>query len=518
MKNIEKIAQKLKIKKYITTYGKHIAKIDYNKINKSKKGKLILVTATNGTMIGSGKTTVSIGVADALKLLNKKTILTLREPSLGPVFGVKGGATGGGKSIVVPSDTINLNFTGDFAAISAANNLLCAAVDNHIFQGNKLKINKVTIKRCIDINDRTLRNIDNAPFDITAASELMAIFTLSKDLKDLIYKCGNIIIGYTKNNEAIFAKQLKIENAMASLLIEALKPNLVQTKEETPTIIHGGPFANIAHGCNSVIALNTALNLADYVVTEAGFGSDLGGIKFFDIVSRQNKMYPDAVLLVTNIPSLKYHSGKAYKYNSLEKGIENLEAHIQILKKFTDNIIVTLNKFPNDKEKDIQFIEKYCQKNNVLFSISSSYDNGSLGSIDLAKKIISVSKYSKKKPPIYTLKDDIKIKIEKILKEVLNCKNINYTKEALEAIKIIEKNSLNKYPICIAKTQFSISDDKNKLGNPKDYNVLIKNIKLYNGAGYICIYLADIMTMPGLPKIPNYEKIKIDGEIVKGIE
>lgn len=518
VQKIDKIAGKLGIKNSLEYYGNYKAKINYEDI-KSEEGKLILVTATSPTPFGEGKTTVSIGLLDAFNKIGVKAVASLREPSLGPVFGIKGGATGGGRSQVVPMEDINLNFTGDFHAITAANNLICAAIDNNIFQGNSLNIdeNRICFNRCLDVNDRALKNITihskdyerKEKFDITAASEIMAILCLAKDMKDLEKKLDNILIGYTKDNKPIFVKSLNITGSLLVLLQEAIKPNLVQTLEHNPVIIHGGPFANIAHGCSSIIATKTALKLGEYCITEAGFGSDLGALKFFDIKCRLNGLMPDATVLVTTIKALKYNGN-----DELSKGIDNLRAHIDILKNVTKNIVVCLNKFDNDSDSDIEFVRNYCKEQKVAFSLSTAYKDGGAGAVDLAKTIMAIDK-KEKYHKLYDEKDSLEDKIESIIKNIYHASKINYSDEAKEMMKLLVDNKLDKKPICIAKTQYSISDDKDKLGNPANYEVTVQNVKVYNGAGFITIYLGSIITMPGLPRVPNYEKIKlVDGEIV----
>lgn len=518
--DIEEIAKKINILDYIEKYGNSKAKIDYTKVNNEKKAKLILVTATSPTPFGEGKTTVSIGLLDALCKNGKKAIAALREPSLGPVFGIKGGATGGGYSQVVPMEDINLHFTGDFHAITSANNLLCAAIDNHIFQGNELNIDEknIVFNRCMDVNDRALKDITihsknyerKEKFDITAASEIMAIFCLAKDIDDLRYRLDNILIAYTKDGKPIFAKELNVTGSMLSLLKDAIKPNLVQTLEHNPVIIHGGPFANIAHGCNSIIATNLALKLADYVVTEAGFGSDLGALKFFDIKCRQNDIYPDAVVLVTTIRGLKYNGEEV-----LEKGLSNLEAHINILKHLTDNIVICINKFSTDTEEEIRKVENFTKNLGVETTVSTAYIDGGKGALELAKHVEKLTCNKKERKELYNINDSIENKINTILKEIYKAGKINYSDLALTKIEDIKNNKLDKLPMVVAKTQYSISDDPKKLGYPKDFEVTIRDVKLYNGAGFITIYLGNMITMPGLPKIPNYEKIDvIDNEIV----
>lgn len=507
----------------IDLYGKYKAKI--NSINQNdKKGKLILVTATNPTPYGEGKTTISIGLGDALNRIGKKTLITLREPSLGPVFGLKGGATGGGYAQVVPMEDINLHFTGDFHAITSANNLLCAAIDNHIKFGNNLKIKEVTFNRCLDVNDRALRNITinneghirNESFNITAASEIMVIFCLAKDLKDLETRLGNILIGYDDNDNSIYAKDLKIEGSLVVLLKDAFKPNLVQTLENNPVIIHGGPFANIAHGCNSLVATNYSLSLADYVVTEAGFGSDLGAEKFYDIKCRFGSLKPDCTVLVTTIKSLKYNANipkEAFEIENKDavfKGLENLKVHIKNLKKFGNNVIVCLNKYDTDFESEIKTVEDYCHSINIPFSISESYSKGSEGSTDLAYKVTQLCNQENNFKYLYDDNINIKEKIKILATEIYHANDVIYTDLALKKIEKLEKMHLKNLPICIAKTQYSISDDKDKLGYPTNYKITVRDAKLYNGAGFITVLLGNILTMPGLPQKPNYENIKLD--------
>ncbi len=523
IENINVVARKLNITdEQLDLYGKYKAKI--NSINSSEtEGKLILVTATNPTPYGEGKTTISIGLGDALNRLGKKTLITLREPSLGPVFGLKGGATGGGYAQVIPMEDINLHFNGDFHAITSANNLLCAAIDNHVKFGNKLQIdvNNIKFNRCLDVNDRALRNIKidndgsirNDSFNITAASEIMVIFCLASNLKDLEKRLGNILIGYNTLGNPVYARDLKVEGAMTVLLKEAFKPNLVQTLENNPVIIHGGPFANIAHGCNSMVATKASLNLADYVVTEAGFGSDLGAEKFLDIKCRLGKLKPSCIVLVTTIKSLKYNANITKEEFSVENpdsiklGIENLKVHIENLKKFGTNIVVCLNKYNTDFDSEINVVKDYCESINIPFSISEAYSKGSNGAIDLASKVIEECNKESNFKVLYDVDKSIKEKIEIIAKEIYHAGSVKYLDKANEEI---EKINNDKLPICIAKTQYSISDDKNKLGYPKDYEITVKDVKLYSGAGFITVLLGNIMTMPGLPEVPNYENIKLD--------
>ncbi len=521
MKKISSIANKLGIKDAVEYYGDFKGKINVDKIS-GKPGKLILVTATSPTPFGEGKTTVSIGLLDALCKKGINAMAALREPSQGPVFGIKGGATGGGYSQVLPMEEINLHFTGDFHAITAANNLLCAAIDNHIYQGNALNLdeNNIVFNRCEDVNDRALKDITiiskeyerKEKFDITAASEIMAIFCLAKDIDDLKRRLDNILIGYTKDNKPVFAKELKVTGSMLVLLKEAIKPNLVQTLEHNPVIIHGGPFANIAHGCNSIIATNTCRKIADYTVTEAGFGSDLGALKFFDIKCRQNNIYPDAVVLVTTIRGLKYNGE-----DNLTNGLENLSAHINILKKLHSNIVVALNKFATDTKKEIEEVKDFVEKQGIEFALSTAFLRGGKGALELAEKVLKLTDKKYERKELYKETDSIEEKINKVVKDVYKAGTITYSEKAKKKIKDIKDNKLDKLPIVVAKTQYSISDDPKKLGYPKDYDCTIKDVKLYNGAGFITIYLGNIITMPGLPKVPNYEHIYIEDNKIVGL-
>lgn len=500
MMNILDIAKKLNIENNIEPYGRYKAKIlDYT--NKPKKGKLILVTSINPTPQGEGKTTLSIGLNDSLNKIGENSIVVLREPSLGPVFGTKGGAIGGGKAVVRPENDIDLHFNGDFHAITSANNLLSAVIDNHIYQGNELKIKTVIFKRCLDVNDRALRSVQlndrKETFVITTASEIMAIVCLAKDIHDLKEKLDRIIVGYNDKDEPVFAKELKCTDAMTILLKDAIKPNLVQTGYNNPAIIHGGPFANIAHGCNSIIATNYALGISDYIITEAGFGSDMGALKFLDIKCRLNNIYPDAIVINTTIKALKYNGN-----GNLEEGICNLGFHINLMKNFNSNIIVSLNKFTDDTEEEIEQVRKYVKEFNVDFVISSMYQDGEDGCIELAKKITKL-KSNKKKFEIYSLEDDIYEKIKKICK-IYGAKNVIYTEEAQEKINKLKNTKYEKLPICIAKTPASITDNKEILGWPKEFEMTVTDIQLQNGAGFIVIYMGDIMTMPGLGKKSKY--------------
>lgn len=534
MLEISEIAKKIGIgDKYLENYGKYKAKIDLgilNELNK-KEGKLILVTSINPTPFGEGKTTMSIGIHDALRKLGFNSLAVLREPSLGPVFGIKGGAAGGGYSQVVPMEDINLHFTGDMHAIGAANNLLCAAIDNHIFQGNKLNIdkNKIIFNRCVDMNDRALRTvtvgldlgkdvIHENHYSITVATEVMAILCLAENLKDLKDRLGNILFAYDVDGKPLFVRDLHVEEAMTILLKDAIKPNLVQTLENNPVIIHGGPFANIAHGCNSLIATKLGLKLSDYVVTEAGFGADLGAEKFLDIKCRKGNLKPSVIVINATIRSLKYNGGmskdelniKNMEY--LKKGICNLEVHIENMKKYLDNIVVCLNKFDFDDEDEISFVENYCEKLGCEFAVCTSYKDGGEGATDLARKIVKLCENDIEFNLLYDENDSIKNKIEKVSKDIYHAGSVKYLDEALENIQKIESMGLDKLPICVAKTQYSISDDAKKLGYPKDYEIIVRDVLINSGAGFIVVYMGKIMTMPGLSKNPAYENMHIDDD------
>lgn len=514
-KNIKEIAKSLNIDENdLILYGNDKAKMTLESGN--KKAKLILVTAINPTPLGEGKTTVSIGLGDALNKLNKKTLIVLRQPSMGPVFGMKGGATGGGKSQVIPMTDINLHFTGDFHAITSANNLLASAIDNHIERGNVLNIKEVLFNRCLDVNDRELRDIKlknrAEHFTITAASEIMALFCMATDLYDLKKRLDNIIIGINNKEEFVYAKELNISGALTALLKDAFYPNLVQTIENTPTLIHGGPFANIAHGCNSIKATKLALSLSDYVITEAGFGADLGAEKFFDIKCRSANLKPDCIVLVATIKALKYNG-----HNNLQEGICNLITHIENLKKTNSNIVVCLNKFSTDTEEEITYVKNICNDNNVLFATSTAYMDGGQGAIDLAEQVLLTLKKDNIFRYIYDKKKSIKEKIETIATEIYRASNVEYNEISLQKIKKLEEQKLSNLPICVAKTQYSLSDDKNKLGSPKNYTIKVNDIKIYNGAGYITVFLGNILTMPGLPNKPNYEKIDVVDNKITGI-
>ena len=539
LEGIKEIAKKIEIdEEDLELYGKYKAKISeavYEKRKDKKNGKLVLVTAISPTPLGEGKTTVSIAIADGLKKIGKNSILALREPSLGPVFGIKGGATGGGKVQIAPMEDINLHFTGDIHAMTAANNLLSSMIDNHIYFGNELGFKKVVWKRCMDLNDRQLRKVETGlsgekkivpredGFDITVASEIMAIVCLSKDLKDLKEKLGNIILGYNAENKPIFARDLKANGAMAVLLKDAIKPNLVQTLEHTPAIVHGGPFANIAHGCNSVIATKMAMKLSDYVITEAGFGADLGAEKFLDIKCRKARLKPDVVVLVATIKAIKYHGGvekeKIQEENieGLKKGIDNLYRHIDNLKnKFGLNVIVALNRYTSDTEKEIRWLENNLNERDIPISIVEGWAKGGEGATDIATKITKLAKEKSDLKFIYNDEDTIAKKIKKVATKIYGAKDVEYSNEAKEKIQMIENLGYGNLPVCIAKTQYSFSDDPKNLECNNCYNIHVRDVELKLGAGFVVVLAGKIMTMPGLPKIPAAENIDIDdnGNIV----
>ena len=551
------IAKKLEIEEDdIECYGKYKAKISnevYTKLQDKKNGKLILVTAINPTPLGEGKTTVSIAIADGLSKIGKKSILALREPSLGPVFGIKGGATGGGYVQVAPMEDINLHFTGDIHAITSTNNLLSSIIDNHIYFGNELDIQEVVWKRCVDLNDRQLRKIETGlsgeknivpredGFDISVASEIMAILCLAENLKDLKHKLGNIIVGYNSQKQPVYAKDLKAEGAMAVLLKDAIKPNLVQTLEHTPAIIHGGPFANIAHGCNSIIATKMAMKLADYTITEAGFGADLGAEKFLDIKCRMAEIKPDAVVIVATIKALKYHGGiekdkiQEENIDGLQKGMSNLFKHIENLKdKFGLNVIVAINRYNTDLVHEIEYVQNELVSKNVETSIVEGWAKGGEGAIDIAQKLVDlinkkdivdaglendINEYIKKSNEfkyIYDLSDSIKTKIEKIARKVYGASGVKFDEKAEMEIKRVEEMGYGNLPVCIAKTQYSFSDDSKNLECKEPFTITIRDVNLKAGAGFVVAIAGKIMTMPGLPRVPAAENIDIDenGEIV----
>lgn len=494
------------LEKNFCFYGENIAKVK-NKIEKKERGKLILVTSTSPTKYGEGKTTLAISLSDALNKLGYKSVVALREPSLGPVFGVKGGACGGGCAKIVPEEEINLHFTGDIHAVTTANNLLSAIIDNHIYQGNELQLNPkcITHERCMDLNDRSLRSIlvngVETHFNISTASEIMAILCLSKDEEDLRKRLGNILVGYTYEGNEVFARDLQCINALYLLLKDAFKPNIVKTLENNLALVHGGPFANIAHGTNSVVSTHFGLQNFEYTFVEAGFGSDMGALKFYDIVSRQNRdLIPDVVVLNTTIQSLKHNGNE-----NLEKGIENLYYHILNMKKYTNQLLVVLNRHDNDFESDILFVKEYVEKMGIVFSVSTGFFNGSRGSKEAAEKIVELSKNTLKEFTfVYDPTDDLQHKIDKFCKKQYGAKEILYSKGIQTKIEMISKSQFKNLPICIAKTQYSISDDAKKLGYPKDFCMTVKDIKLFSGAGFITVYFGNILAMPGLCKDANY--------------
>lgn len=524
----------------IELYGKYKCKISLDAIKKlenNKDGKLVLVTAINPTPAGEGKSTVTVGLGQALNKIGKNTVIALREPSLGPVFGIKGGAAGGGYAQVVPMEDINLHFTGDMHAITSANNLLCAAIDNHIHQGNLLRIDsrRIVFKRVMDMNDRALRNIvvgmggkingflREDGFMITVASEIMAILCMASDLEDLKERMGNILIAYNLDGEPVYAKELEVQGAMALLMKDAIKPNLVQTLENTPAIIHGGPFANIAHGCNSIIATKTALKMSEITITEAGFGADLGAEKFLDIKCRYGNLNPDCVVLVATIRALKHHGGvkkdelNISNVDALNKGMKNLEKQIENIKAYGVPVVVAINKFITDSDEEVKAIEDFCKNIGVEVSLTEVWEKGGEGGIDLANKVIKTMENEPSNfKMIYDSEESIKDKILKIVQTIYGGKGVNYTPQALKQIAEIEKFNLDKLPICMAKTQYSLSDNPSLLGRPKNFDITVKEVRVSNGAGFIVVLTGDVMTMPGLPKVPaaNRMDIKDNGEIV----
>lgn len=534
MLHIKDVAKKLGIDEDdLEYYGKYKAKLSselQQKIANNKDGKLVLVTAINPTPAGEGKTTVTIGLGQAMNKLNKKCVIALREPSLGPVMGLKGGATGGGYSQVVPMDDINLHFTGDMHALTAANNLLSAMIDNHIYFGNKLNIDteNITWKRALDINDRALRDVTvdlskkdvkrtrKDSFVITVASEIMAILCLALDLQDLKKRIANIIVAYNTSGEPVRVSDLKAEGAMTALLKDAIKPNLIQTLENTPCIMHGGPFANIAHGCNSVIATKTALKLADYVVTEAGFGADLGAEKFLNIKCRVAGLKPSAIVIVATIRSLKYNGGMDLKelttpdVEALKRGRVNLEKHIENMQKFGVPVLVTINKFASDTDEEVEVLRNLCSKKNVPFTVSEVFAKGGEGGLDLANMLVDTLDKSKSHyAPIYDVNLPIKEKIEIIAKEIYGAENVSFSPSAEEQIERINRIGMDKLPICMAKTQYSLSDNPELLGRPTNFTLNVSEIRLSAGAGFIVALTGKILTMPGLPKVPAAEKIDV---------
>ncbi|MDF2844898.1 MAG: fhs [Herbinix sp.] len=535
LKHIKEVAAQLHItEEDLEYYGKYKAKLSdelWERVKDNEDGKLVLVTAINPTPAGEGKTTTTVGLGQALGKLKVRSVIALREPSLGPCFGVKGGAAGGGNAQVVPMEDLNLHFTGDFHAITSANNLLAALLDNHIQQGNILNIdtNQIVWKRCVDMNDRALRNIviglgkksdgvvREDHFIITVASEIMAILCLADDMEDLKLRLGRIVVAYNTKGEPVFAEQLKAVGAMAALLKDALKPNLIQTLDNTPAIIHGGPFANIAHGCNSVRATKTALKLADVVVTEAGFGADLGAEKFLDIKCRMADLKPAAVVLVATIRALKYNGGvvKAELSNenldALEKGIVNLEKHMENLQKYGVPIVVSLNRFITDSEAELEYVKNFCESRNCDFALCEVWEKGGEGGIELANKVLeTLNNKESNYAPLYSLDLSIKEKIEAISKEIYGASGVTYDASVETAIKKLEALGYGNLPICMAKNQYSLSDDASKLGRPTDFLINIREIYVSAGAGFIVAITGTVMTMPGLPKVPAAESIDVD--------
>lgn len=531
---IRQIAENLGIaEEELEPYGRFKAKISdevYKRLADKPDGKLVLVTAINPTPAGEGKTTTSVGLGQGMAKIGKNAIIALREPSLGPVFGIKGGAAGGGYAQVVPMEDINLHFTGDMHAITAANNLLCAIIDNHIQQGNALGIDqrRILFRRCMDMNDRALRNVviglggkvNGVPredsFMITVASEIMAILCLADDLKDLKTRLSNILVAYTYGNEPVYVKDLGVEGAMTALLKDAIKPNLVQTLENTPALMHGGPFANIAHGCNSVRATKLALKLGDYCITEAGFGSDLGAEKFMDIKCRYAGLTPSVVVIVATLRALKYNGGVDKKETSLEnvealkKGLVNLGAHVENMRKFGVPVLVAINKFPTDTQNEIDALAEYCKELNVEYSLSDVYAKGGEGAVDLAEKVVKACEEENNFTFMYDTDDTIKNKVLAIAQKIYGAKDVVYTPAASKRIKEIEALGQDKLPICVAKTQYSLSDNPALLGRPENFTITVKDVKLSAGAGFIVVYTGDIMVMPGLPKMPAANKIDVD--------
>ena len=534
---ITEIAKKLNIEvDDLEMYGKYKAKLPLS-LNKKyadrENGKLILVTAINPTPAGEGKTTITVGLGQAMNKIGKNACIALREPSMGPVFGVKGGAAGGGYSQVIPMEDINLHFTGDMHAITAANNLLCAIIDNHMQQGNDLKIDqrRILFKRCLDMNDRALRNVivglggkvNGVPredgFMITVASEIMAILCLATDIEDLKTRLGNILVAYTLDNQPVYARDLNAVGSMAALLKDAIKPNLVQTLENTPAIMHGGPFANIAHGCNSVTATKLALKLADYCITEAGFGADLGAEKFLDIKCRYAGLKPECIVVVATIRALKYNGGVARadlqeeNVEALKKGIVNLKTHIENMRKYNVPVVVAINKFHTDTDAEIAYIKEFCEEMKVPVSLAEVFAKGGEGGMDLAEKVCAVIDEGKADfAPLYDEKLSIKEKLNTIAKEIYRADGVIFTAAAEKAIKDIEALGQDKLPVCVAKTQYSLSDDPTKLGKPENFTMTVREVKLSAGAGFIVALTGDIMTMPGLPKVPAAYKIDVDAD------
>lgn len=534
MKDITEIAQNLGIlPSELEPYGHYKAKINdsvFDRLHEKKDGKLVLVTAVNPTPAGEGKTTVSIGLGEAMNKIGKKAIVALREPSLGPVFGIKGGAAGGGYSQVVPMEDINLHFTGDMHAITSANNLMCAMLDNSLQQGNELNIDprRIQVKRCLDMNDRALRNIvislggklNGVPredhFCITVASEVMAVLCLSSDIFDLKKRLGNILVAYTYDGQPVYCRDIKADGAMTVLLKEAIKPNLVQTLENTPAIMHGGPFANIAHGCNSVRATKTALKLADYAVTEAGFGSDLGAEKFLDIKCRFASIKPSCIVLVSTVRSMKYNGGvakenlKEENLDALKKGSENLGAHIDNLKKYGVPVVVAINHFYADTQAEIDYIEQYCKDRGADFAVTKCFAEGGAGSIELAEKVVEACEKENNFHYLYDIDMPLYDKIETIAREIYGADGVDYTKQARDSLDGFIKLGADKMPVCMAKTQYSLSDNPKLLGRPHGFRITVSSASLSNGAGFVVCQTGSVMTMPGLSKSPAAYRIDID--------
>ena len=522
-------------------YGRYKAKLNdrlFERLNEKKDGKLILVTAINPTPAGEGKTTTTAGLGQAMAKIGKNAIIALREPSLGPVFGVKGGAAGGGYAQVLPMEDINLHFTGDMHAITSANNLLCAMLDNHLQQGNDLKIDqrRILIKRCLDMNDRALRNVivglggkvNGVPredgFIITVASEVMAILCLANDIEDLKKRLGDILVAYTAEGNPVFARDLNAQGAMAALLKDAIMPNLVQTLEGTPAIMHGGPFANIAHGCNSVRATRLALKLADYCITEAGFGSDLGAEKFLDIKCRYAGIKPSAIVVVATCRALKYNGGvpkaelKNENMDALEKGIVNLGVHIDNMRSYGVPVVVAINRFDTDTNAELSLIERYCKEKGADFALSEVFAKGGEGGMELAQKVCAAAERPSAFKPCYPLDIPLKEKINAVATKIYGARGVNYTAPAEKAIKEAEALGAGTLPVCIAKTQYSLSDDPSLLGRPEDFNITVRDVRLSNGAGFVVVFTGDIMTMPGLPKAPAAQKIDVnENGVISGL-
>ena len=541
--HIKEVAKKLDISEDdLEFYGKYKAKLSddlMNRVKEKEDGKLILVTAINPTPAGEGKTTITVGLGEAFGVLGKKAVIALREPSLGPCFGIKGGAAGGGYAQVVPMEDLNLHFTGDFHAITSANNLLAAMLDNHLQQGNALRIDpkQIVWKRCLDMNDRALRNVvigmggkmdgvvRQDRFQITVASEIMAILCLANDMADLKDRLSKIIVAYNVDGEPVTAKDLKAVGSMAALLKDAIKPNLIQTLEHTPALVHGGPFANIAHGCNSVRATKMALKLSDYVVTEAGFGADLGAEKFLDIKCRMAGLKPDAVVLVATVRALKYNGGVpkaelgAENLDALKNGICNLEKHIENLQKFNVPVVVTLNRFVTDSEAELQFIENFCKERGCEFALSDVWEKGGEGGVALAQAVLqTIETKPSHYAPLYDDSLSIEEKIETIAKEIYGARSVSYSKAAKKSLAKIAEMGMESFPVCMAKTQYSLSDDAKKLGRPTDFDITVNEIYVSAGAGFVVAITGSIMTMPGLPKVPAAEGIDVnDDGVITGL-